>query len=781
MKKRLALVSGAVLAAIVPIPARAASFLPRFEETHASLSAENRYQSDIKEQDGRETNKKRNSVFKEVLGITSGGYVYRPELFSFATGVQGEMSQQRWKDLNAAQSREGSLLGYSFLGNVLPQKPLHAQMLLSRQSPLQSSGGDGLSNDITRNEVELFYTKRPQTHSLMYFDNILVSFGPASKGGTKEQTKRNEGVRARLNYSEKTFSSSLTAEQKRDHDQVVTTNEPTSISRREDTMLSWSGRTVIDLWSMNLGTQWARRESTTQDDRVSLTQGVTGQLPWNFRLNQSLSMSRQEQEAVAAGTGNSSTSTDRLGLGLTHELFKSLRTEAKGTLHNARAPQGDSRQTSMLARTNYRKSLRGGEVRGGLGSQATRLERLGRVTVSPEMDNNGEEVPSFSLAAIPGTSTFLLRLDADPSTITVKYDNGSSNGMTFDPPDLASCDDLACAAGVAGGDWSVVASGAAGGYVIRINTLPADIVVNAGRYEFFVTYTTHAANYTLQNSTSDFTAGATLFGDLLVGDYRHTLSQQEVVDGDPGSVVLSPEVTVDAFSLRLDLGPLVAGAGYEVTATDYTDTRMLYSLSFGKDFTSLSWLKHAVAIQYQKTFADFEISPEQRPSPSSPAAARYPSVDHGEESRFRSILSSSVVFPSSGISLGHEAGFESQRGSLPRLLRSEGDILSAVMMSENDRDVFNTGMNLVLPLPRTGINLNLRANYVDESMGDGAWKKTWRYSGLTGYAWQFGQTRLSVNGNLSWEDVEGRSSKGVFTQNGNDRYEILCRMTRLLF
>ena len=766
---------------LAPTVARggAKDFVPRLIGYSGNLILESHYISEAKKTDGGASSaivRNSTSAFRQTMEIGVYGYSYHPDFFLFSIVGSGELGQfvDRPSDKENSTSQDASE-EYDFRGYLLRRKPLHAEMYFDRDRPfLTGDYNDDPLNKNTRTGLELFYDKRPYHSSLEYYNE---------QNAFNQRERNSDDYITRFNFHQGSFAGSLSGHESLDNtDSYDDAGGKKAVLKTNSTTLESYVNWFKDIYNLSTNTSWSEFKSNNEAlfDQPGITKAVSRvynvqlngevELPWDFVLHNDMSQFNSNTHNGKIATSVESYSqqkVNKIDFKLTQELFSSLKTKMSADFtdntsdsgkidstdpnnikpENARNDAGSYRTSDYELSTNYIKKVWGGAIRGSLASYIKRTTQQGVVTIGGE--KNPEEFTR--LASGLNDPYMLLRPDADIANVRVEIKVvGVDLWQSLPTTDYA----------VAGNPPQVI-----------INNLSAvtnkeNVGTGPPAYKFRVTYSTLAADYTLQDNTGVASIGIDLFSGVVQADYSHSYSSQDIIDGDPLNYTNSAPVKNDYFSLNYLKNALHVNANYRITNTDYKEQELAYSVGYNRPVKILKSVHTSFNVRYFGSGVDYTSADEK---------------NYSSESRFTSRVNNSFTIPWQKIGISHYISYQRNRGNVTKTTQNSRGFYSRNKgISVDESDHWVTGGSLSMHLPFTKIPLSLNGSYGDEKFVNGTDVVTTSYVVNSRYSWRFGGTTISMDGKFT-SDIA--NSKNGMDENKtiDDDFEFNVTLTRRLF
>ncbi len=754
--------------------------MPNLIGYSGNLILESHYVSEAKKTDGGASSaivRNSTSAFRQTMEVGIYGYSYHPDFFLFSIIGSGELGQsvERPSDRENSTSQDGSE-EYDFRGYLLRRKPLHAEMYFNRDRPfLTGDYNDDPLNENTRTGLEIFYDKRPYHSSLEYY-NEQNTFNKKNKNGDDYIT--------RFHFNQGSFAGSLSGHKSLENtDSYDGAGQKKAVFQTDSTTLESYVNWFKDIYNLSTNSSWSEFKSTNEIlvNQPGITKAVSRvynvqlngevELPWNFVLYNDMSQFSSNTHNGKIATSVESYSlqkVNRIDFKLTQELFSSLKTKMSvdftdntsdsGKIdstdpnnikpENARNDAGSYKTSDYELSTNYIKKVRGGAIRGSLASYIKRTTQQGVVTIG------GEKNPEEFIRLDSGLNDpyMLLRPDADIANVRVDIKVvGVDLWQRLPETDYA----------VAGNPPQVIIAnlpGVTNKENVGTTAQPA--------YKFRLTYSTLAADYTLQDNTGVASIGINLFSGVVQADYSHSYSSQNLIDGDPLNYQVFSSVKNDYFSLDYLKNSLHVNVNYRVTNTDYKEQELAYSVGYNHPVKILKSVHTSFNVRYFGSGVDYTSADEK---------------NYSTESRFTCRVNNSLTIPWQKIGLSHYMSYQRKRGNVTKTTQNAIGFYSRNKgISVNESDHWVTGGSLSMHLPFTKIPLSLNGSYGDEKFVNGTDVVTISYVVNSRYSWRFGGTTISMDGKFT-SDIANSKNGTVVNKTIDDNFEFNVTLTRRIF
>jgi|GEM_PF-1852709 len=486
----------------------------------------------------------------ETLSVSNSGiYVLSPLLFTGSLGVSLDLNQSKSSGDGDGASSAGKGLGYSFSGTVLSGKPYPIDLSANRnQVQLTQSSGARVRGTIQNRRI---------TFSL-HPDSVLNDMGyPWTEGALElaqdhEQTTTTTFGRDTItDQTTKSFNfQALKGFETADLAFKYNRNEQQNLTRG----LAAARSRFADLsYSLDFGPTLNRRLDTRlnyqarADQTVSDTLSADAQLQWDHsqNLNSSYGWMVTQQDTQQPGAALLRSTSQTLTAGVTHQLYKNLRTSLQISDSHTQQVSGTTQAQSGQFSQAYTHSVPGGGTFSTNWSAGYQIDRnaLSNGDITVVSEPHSAPVPLAFGEGFDLSQRFVVR-----STISVR----NNIGVPL----------------VEGTDYVVVDS-LLDSKKTRIEPLPTSLTIAAGE-ALLVNYV-YQVDPTLSSRTQSRSLGLALsypWGTVAVG---RSSSQAEPVD-------LSEKSASSPFLQSSDQRFVQFGTNYELWGMT-ASTQVNYTLS----------------------------------------------------------------------------------------------------------------------------------------------------------------------------------------------------------
>nr|MBF0221231.1 hypothetical protein [Desulfobulbaceae bacterium] len=755
----------------------AVDFVPRLVRTTAQLTVNSQYRSVTNrfERDGGEPPARTTETIQmsESLGFGTNGYVYHPNLFVFGgalSGINGSsrsrVSTEDGDHLPPAKNRSRTE-AYNFNGELLRRKPLNAEMRFSRDVPF----GSGVTHtEISRNIIALHYTKRPLVSGLEFVQNERAS----SNFSTLDDQYRGSVAYSIRNFSVQGGGFYAKTKSKQE-------NSLFAEILNESNGLSFDNRWIYKTWNFKTTADWketktdnGKQINTHDDDTVekkaesNLVETVEAGLPWNTNMLLNLRRSERTNHTFDGGqTVMSRTVGESAAVNLTQKVFDSLSSRFSSTYSNSQSGSGSNQSKNFYLGTNYIKRLRTGGVSAGVSQELTYMDRAGSV------ESNYTSTPT-----VAGGSFILTQQDIDSSfgAINITIDIA---GIEFSLTEgvhwtKGAVSNNSVEVELAGGTVDLVS-------YIDDRDGGGD---GTGPHIYKAIFRSRDLDYVLETSQQTVYTGLTILNGLVTSQYTHKQTAQEISDGDPGfNSGLAPIISDDKIAARLNYGPFSLSADYQLVKSKYDAEKWEkaksgnpillnevweYGAAFYKQTVIIPKVSTAVRLNYSTAF----YTTEQWDN-STDASVEL----SGDKYSFSASAHSAMSLPTYRATLSHGLRYDIRRGDYAKLVTGVG----SNPVNSQDKDVYQTNLNVSWAVPWTKISVTGFADYLNERIIGGNEEISLEYGARSGYQWQFGATRVNLSGDYKFNEDEINDETGYTSATSTEEWSVNLNMTRRLF
>lgn len=741
MKKKYALLPVVLLLWPSPLWGGWMDYRPRLLSSHADLSAEYDYKTDLRQQtiqDGEGSvergNDEKQKKIRESLSLQTLSYLYHPELFYFSLNGKGFLDQVDQEINDQAITHQVTTESYDFRGFLLKRKAFHGEIYSNTNKPFLSARGELGEVENSLSGLDLYYDKIPYRA----YTSVSHSLNQSS-----EYFRSTDQAKASFTYDKDDLAFDSHAE-----------HEVGTFGATQQTVdsLNLGNRSLYKTVHFNTGLTVDRMASEDiQSQGYAFREAMASKLPWNsnWRGQYSRQQSSTDSSSVLAGV-RSDFQLEDLDLLVENKLYDSLRSALRGSQRTNRSSQGQAKDQNLTIESHYLKKIRGGSLTGDLANKIFQVENQGRITESKSFAGRGISDPK----AIGGSldqPLVIPRGDIDPLLVNVEVETDPGH-FEFLQVDLYWYRDTTVP------NLTIFITDKIA-ELFRRRNLPVP-----SAYNFRVTYTTLPANYTLQTNDTLFHASVGFFENVWRTDYSHEYTIQDVVAGDPLIRDLAPAITSDTLSLTYSLEPFTVSTGYRIVQADYSGQLWHSSAEFAKQFQVLGPWSSKVRLRGKE--AESWLDPASGES------------SHNQESSFGGQVASSLLVPGTGINIGHDLKYEIYRGYVNEF---QGYFnYSYLVIPIRDRDLFSSDLTLRTNIPKTRVQLTARSYYSKEIYLEGMATVRSGYKVAANYGWDFGLTRMSLNADYSNERVDTDNGQTV-DMTVETITDIYLKMTRQLF
>ena len=758
------------------------SFVPTFAKSSAILIGEYEYSSDKHEQS---SDAAASSQAKDVLvhhtqelKLSSYGYVYHPDLLLFSLAGGGYMIRDS-SNANVYESSGDNVVeinsgSFAVKGELLQRKPYHSEFSYKKSGPSSSAGSDSMVENTTAEVIQYYEVYR-------FRNKLRYNYrGAETLSGLKGDSSERSSDDAHILYASSFFKrDDLTLSLSGSHGIETTESDLTQVLSTEEVSdrLDFDNHWKFKTFDFGTKASWDRQRSSeggaARDklDKSNFSEDIEVELPWNFEVDSRLAHARSSAIDLVEDEMTLLV-TDDLDLVLSQQLFNSLHSDVSFKYGGSRSLDGSSETRRYGAKTNYVKTLRGGSATAGLRTEVLQTDRSGRFSPGPVIFEGKSVVVGNNIIELGSSGV-------DSGTIVVEvvvYEELSAPEIAAGVTPQIEYVDL-----TRDTHWSVESTGYP--LQIKIDDLTGVSAITVGEdgtlaakdpaldsYSFRVTYSTLDMDYVLQVNTNSFNAGIVLFDSLLSCDYDHLFTTQEIIEGDAGTVGLSPSVTDDYFVVKIDRSPFAIKADYQRISSDYRQETWSFNGSFAKNVSLFDLISSVLTLSYDRQEAQFQSggSPKERES----------------EYTLNGGLYSAMTIPRTSVKLTHFYLYEKNKGEIPSYQKdSLGVYRLASSATDDDGDSYETEIaaNYTAVVPWLRLPLTFVASYNLEEDQDGKKEIEEDYGVHTSYRWYFVSSVFSVRGGYSVEGIEIENVGGGVSRSTDTVFEIYTKLTRKLF
>jgi hypothetical protein len=510
-------------------------FLPRTIETHSWIDLYALYESDDLTAGNRRFTW-RDEFFKERLSLQTSGYVYHPRLLRYRLLVSGALKQENYEESTLAPLgwQSGHALEYDARVFLLPEHPYSLELFATRYEPLyREQYATPTSTVSTTAGADLRYRVKP-----WYFHARAGEDGFDSAGVSTTVRKLSLDAKYAQDFTDGrkvSFDASYAPSRLTDTTGFSSNMSDASLM---NTLESQKVRLYSSVTQNDLDQAGGPTTLKATSRMLSWYEQMSADLPfrlradayWRYQDNNSEYGSASAADATALTNVHKSAELD-----LKHRLYDSLLTTYIFRWESDTSNGGDTTAVNNALNFDYTKRIEpvNGRLVLGLNLGAGETRNSGQVQLADEPHPAVQVPGTFSLQQPGG--------EAASVVVLVK-----SVQAPFELVQLAE-----------GLNYTVAAVG--NGLEITVLSLPADFLV-PGKYDFRVSYSLLAGNFTARLRTFGQSGSLALFDSLLTPYYSYTALKSDVLSGTyPGGGIDSQVLTA---GLSFFEGPLRARIEY---------------------------------------------------------------------------------------------------------------------------------------------------------------------------------------------------------------------------
>jgi hypothetical protein len=518
-------------------------FIPTPFENSAYLETFGLYERDSL-RSGSQSSRWDDTFIRERLTLLSDGYSYDPRFLQYHFSIAGLLRQENYDSSLVGSTGWTNGTGTEFDARLvlLPEHTYNLTVFASRYQPLFKEQSAVEHNAVgTTYGASVRYRKKPYFLHLGTVNDHIDS-GQSSSDVTRLALD-SEYFKRFTNGNELSFNGGYDSSWFSNSEDLTGTSNEYSLGN----MLNLRRVRLTSNASKSDFNQESATTGKFKSDQLSAYTLLNGYLPWNFRTNFSYRYRDNTdtiQEPDASATKLSDKGDD-IQLDVSHRLYESLDTTYTFLRDSRNSSGGDTAGTSNALTMTYTKRLPAqSRWLAGIGVSRTDTDSSG----APNVLNQ-----PFPNVAVPGSIT-LPQQNADPTSIVVFL---QSPLLPFQLIELTE-----------NAHYAVIPVG--NSFEIRIFSLPPQFVV-PGTYDFSVTYSLTAGNFSLRYDTISGNASAQLFADLVTPYFGYVHVASKVLSGAfPGIPIDSTTYTT---GLILHPGPVRLLGEYQELQWDVSPYR----------------------------------------------------------------------------------------------------------------------------------------------------------------------------------------------------------------